>query len=141
VNAFMARALLRFARPDTVFWIQDYHFWRWARNARSRSTQPIGFFLHTPWAAPTMIEGVPHHRELIEAMLAYDLIGFQTADDCENFSMCLVRSRSRYRQRHVSVAHGKPACRGIPIGIDVDKFAVQAAKAVSHPECRGCGEA
>src|ERR1700746_2474113 len=26
VNAFMARALLRFARPDTVFWIQDYHF-------------------------------------------------------------------------------------------------------------------
>ena len=26
VNAFMARALLRFRKPDTAFWIQDYHF-------------------------------------------------------------------------------------------------------------------
>src|SRR5471030_2630976 len=28
VNAFMARALMRFRKPDTVFWIQDYHFLR-----------------------------------------------------------------------------------------------------------------
>src|SRR6202047_1070126 len=26
VNAFMARALLRFRKPDAAFWIQDYHF-------------------------------------------------------------------------------------------------------------------
>ena len=26
VNAFMARALLRFRKPDTAFWVQDYHF-------------------------------------------------------------------------------------------------------------------
>ena len=26
VNAFMARALLRFSRPDATFWVQDYHF-------------------------------------------------------------------------------------------------------------------
>ena len=26
VNAFMARALLRFGKPDTAFWVQDYHF-------------------------------------------------------------------------------------------------------------------
>ena len=26
VNVFMARALLRFKKPDTVFWVQDYHF-------------------------------------------------------------------------------------------------------------------
>src|SRR6202023_4234984 len=25
-NAFMARALLRFKKPDTAFWVQDYHF-------------------------------------------------------------------------------------------------------------------
>ncbi len=59
-------------------------------------TQPLGFFLHTPWPARAMIAGVPHHRELIEAMLAYDLIGFQTEEDCENFlSYRAVRSRSR----------------------------------------------
>ena len=32
VNAFMARALLRFQKPDTAFWIQDYHFLALARN-------------------------------------------------------------------------------------------------------------
>src|SRR4029077_600413 len=26
VNAFIARALLRFRRPESAFWIQDYHF-------------------------------------------------------------------------------------------------------------------
>ncbi len=26
VNAFMARALLRFQKPETAFWVQDYHF-------------------------------------------------------------------------------------------------------------------
>ena len=86
VNAFMARALLRFRKPDTVFWIQDYHFLALGAELRDLGvTQPIGFFLHTPWPARAVIGGVPHHRELIEAMLAYDLIGFQTEDDCENF--------------------------------------------------------
>src|ERR1700744_5340377 len=86
VNAFMARALLRFSRPDTAFWVQDYHFLSLGAELRDLGvTEPIGFFLHTPWPATDVIEGVPHHRELVEAMLAYDLIGFQTEDDCNNF--------------------------------------------------------
>ena len=52
VNAFMARALLRFRKPDTVFWIQDYHFLALGAELRGLGvTQPVGFFLHTPWPA------------------------------------------------------------------------------------------
>ncbi len=52
VNAFMARALLRFRKPDTVFWVQDYHFLALGAELRNLGvTQPIGFFLHTPWPA------------------------------------------------------------------------------------------
>ena len=87
VNAFMARALLRFRRPDTAFWIQDYHFLALGAELRDLNVQqPIGFFLHTPWPVRAVICGVPNHRELIGAMLAYNLIGFQTDDDCENFA-------------------------------------------------------
>src|ERR1700729_2117705 len=87
VNAFMARALLRFQKPETAFWIQDYHFLALGAELRDLGVkQPIGFFLHTPWPARTVIDGVPHHRELVEAMLAYDLIGFQTQDDCDHFA-------------------------------------------------------
>jgi trehalose 6-phosphate synthase len=136
VNAFMARALLRFKKPDTAFWIQDYHFLALGAELRDLGvTQPVGFFLHTPWPARAVIEGVPHHRELIEAMLAYDLIGFQTQDDCENFlgylSSCLgVESEDGV----VTSRHGKSRIAVFPIGIDAEKFALQAAKAVSHPD-------
>src|SRR6202521_531197 len=136
VNAFMARALLRFKKPDTAFWVQDYHFLALGAELRDLGvTQPVGFFLHTPRPARAVIEGVPHHRELIEAMLAYDLIGFQTQDDCENFlgylSSCLgVESEDGV----VTSRHGKSRIAVFPIGIDAEKFALQAAKAVSHPD-------
>ena len=85
VNAFMARALLRFRKQDTAFWVQDYHFLALGAELRELGvTQPVGFFLHTPWPTRDVIGGVPHHRDLVEAMLAYDLIGFQTEEDREN---------------------------------------------------------
>ena len=136
VNAFMARALLRFKKPDTAFWIQDYHFLALGAELRDLGvTQPIGFFLHTPWPARAVIEGVPHHRELIEAMLAYDLIGFQTKDDCENFLGYLSSSPGlKIEDGVVTSRHGRSRVAVFPIGIDPEKFARQAAKAVSHPD-------
>jgi trehalose 6-phosphate synthase len=136
VNAFMARALLRFKKPDSAFWIQDYHFLALGAELRDLGvTQPIGFFLHTPWPARTVIEGVPHHRELIEAMLAYDLIGFQTKDDCENFLEYLSSSLGlEVEDGVVASEHGRSRIAVFPIGIDPAKFARQAAKAVSHPD-------
>jgi trehalose 6-phosphate synthase len=136
VNAFMARALLRFKKPDTVFWIQDYHFLALGAELRDLGvTQPVGFFLHTPWPARAIIEGVPHHRELIESMLAYDLIGFQTNDDCENFLGYVSASLGLEIEGGVVMSrHGKSRIAVFPIGIDPVKFARQAAKAVSHPD-------
>jgi len=137
VNAFMARALLRFRKADTAFWIQDYHFLALGAELRDLGvTQPIGFFLHTPWPARDVIEGVPHHRELVEAMLAYDLIGFQTDDDCENFASYLTSTLGLVVDDGVVMSrqHGTTRIAVFPIGIDVEKFARQAAKAVSHPD-------
>jgi trehalose 6-phosphate synthase len=136
VNAFMARALLRFQKPDTAFWIQDYHFLALGAELRHLGvTRPVGFFLHTPWPARTIIEGVPHHRELIEAMLACNLIGFQTQDDCENFLSYIELNLGLVVQDGIVASHfGKTRVAVFPIGIDPEKFARQAAKAISHPD-------
>jgi trehalose 6-phosphate synthase len=136
VNSFVARALMRFQKPDTAFWIQDYHFLALGAELRDLGvTQPIGFFLHTPWPAHTVIGGVPHHRELIEAMLAYDLIGFQTQDDCENFLGYLSSDLGLEIENDVVTSrYGKSHIKVFPIGIDPQKFAEQAAKAASHPD-------
>jgi len=136
VNAFMARALLRFQKPDTAFWIQDYHFLALGAELRELGvTRPLGFFLHTPWPAPGVIAGVPHHRELIEAMLAYNLIGFQTSDDCDNFLGYLATELGlEVEDGVVTSRYGTSRARVFPIGIDPERFAQQAAKAVSHPD-------
>ncbi|MBR1198711.1 trehalose-6-phosphate synthase [Bradyrhizobium sp. AUGA SZCCT0240] len=136
VNAFMARALLRFKKPDSAFWVQDYHFLALGAELRDLGvTQPIGFFLHTPWPTRSVISGVPHHRDLIEAMLAYDLIGFQTEEDCENF---LAYAQSdlglAVRDGVVVSRYGRMRAAVFPIGIDPQKFAQQAAKAMTHPD-------
>lgn len=136
VNAFMARALLRFKKPDTVFWVQDYHFMALGAELRKLGvTQQVGFFLHTPWPTREAIEGVPHHRELVEAMLAYDLIGFQTKDDRENFLGYLSSSGDlKIDVDIVTSRHGRTRIAVFPIGIDTENFARQAAKASSHPD-------
>jgi trehalose 6-phosphate synthase len=136
VNAFMARALLRFRTPDTMFWVQDYHFLALGAELRELGiSEPLGFFLHTPWPALSVILGVPNHRELIEAMLAYDLIGFQTQDDCDNF-FGYVRAELGLpvRDGRVVSRYGRSRLAVFPIGIDADKFALAAARAATHPE-------
>lgn len=136
VNAFMARALLRFRKPDSVFWIQDYHFLALGAEMRELGvTQPIGFFLHTPWPARAVTGAVPHHRELIEAMLAYDLIGFQTEEDCENFLSYVQSDLALAVHDGIIISRfGKTRAAVFPIGIDPQKFAHLALRAATHPD-------
>jgi trehalose 6-phosphate synthase len=136
VNAFMARALLRFNKPEAVFWVQDYHFLTLGAELRRLDiSRPIGFFLHTPWADRRTMTAVPHHADIVREMLAYDLIGFQTVEDRQNFEDYL---------RHelgVSAVDGTIATEWgwtqlatFPIGIDVDAFAARANSAAARTE-------
>jgi trehalose 6-phosphate synthase len=136
VNAFMARALLRFRKPDTAFWIQDYHFLALGAELRELDVrQPIGFFLHTPWPSRSVLLGVPNHRELIGAMLACDLIGFQTRDDCDNFAGYLRNELGMTVNGGVVTSrYGASRLAVFPVGIDVDRFAQHAVRAASHPD-------
>ena len=136
VNAFMARALLRFGRSDSVYWIHDYHFLALGAELRRLGIQqPIGFFLHTPWAARSMMLGVPHHRELVRAMLAYDLIGFQTTDDRRNFIEYIAPDLGLPVTNGMVVSeYGHTRLATFPIGIDVDEFALRATRAAARPE-------
>ena len=116
--------------------MQDYHFLALGEELRRLGViEPIGFFLHTPWPAASIAVSVPHHRELIEAMLAYDVIGFQTEDDCQHFADYLRDELSLVVENGVvRSSHGLTRLAAFPIGIDVDGFAAQAAKATTNPE-------
>src|SRR5689334_290649 len=134
INAFMARGLLRFCRADSTYWIHDYHFLTLAAELRRlRFTRPLGFFLHTPWPTRSTMLSVPHHRELVEAMLAYDLIGFQTDDDRVNFADYVANELGvDVVDGLIASKRGTSRIATFPIGIDVEAFASRAAKAVTR---------
>ncbi len=136
INAFMARALVRFNTPEAVFWIQDYHFLTLGADLRLLGIErPLGFFLHTPWADRRTMAAVPHHADLVDAMLAYDLIGFQTIEDRQNFEDYL-RAELGLNVVDGTVAsdRGLTQLATFPIGIDVDEFSARAIKSVGRAE-------
>jgi trehalose 6-phosphate synthase len=136
INSIMARALLRFAKPDAMFWIHDYHFMTLAADLRRLGIdQPVGFFLHTPFPARDTLMSLPHHRELIQAMLAYDLIGFQTDEDRANFADYLVHELGlMMRGDAVARERGTTRLATFPIGIDAAAFADRAVRSINRAE-------
>jgi len=136
INSIMARALLRFAKPDAMFWIHDYHYMTLAADLRRLGIeQPVGFFLHTPFPTRHTLVSLPHHRELVQAMLAYDLIGFQTDEHRANFAEYLVHELGLVmRGDAVMTERGLTRLATFPIGIDPAAFADRAARAISRAE-------
>jgi len=135
INALMARAVLRFARSDAMFWIHDYHYLTLASELRRLGiAQPIGFFLHTPFPVRNTMVGLPHHRELVQAMLCYDLIGFQTEEDLANFADYLQQELGLTGSDSFTTREGVSRLGTFPIGIDVESFADRAVKSAARPE-------
>jgi trehalose 6-phosphate synthase len=135
INRTMARGLMRF-NSDSVFWIHDYHFLTLGQELRRLGvTQPIGFFLHTPFPQRSIFAALPRHRELVKSMLAYDLIGFQTEDDQENFANYVRRELGLSLDADKSlIIPTKTRLASFPIGIDAAAFAERATKAGARPE-------
>jgi trehalose 6-phosphate synthase len=135
VNELFARRLAPLLRPDDVIWIHDYHFIPLALYLRRMGfTNRIGFFLHIPWPPFDLASALPAYESLIQGLCAYDVVGFQTPLDADNFTNCLVRGNV-----------GRPVSGGLyeayerrfrveafPIGIDTAGFKADAEQAESN---------
>jgi trehalose 6-phosphate synthase len=92
VNDLFATALSKIVQPGDLIWAHDYHLLCLAEALRAAgSTHRIGLFLHTPFPAPAVFMTIPAHAELIRAMCAFDLLGFQTETDRTAFCDYVVR--------------------------------------------------
>jgi trehalose 6-phosphate synthase len=126
VNRRFAEIVAAEIKPDDLIWVHDYHLIPLASELRNLGIgNRIGFFLHIPWPAADIWSVLPDHRALLSAFDAYDLIGFQTTHDAENFVSCLDRQGVRGDIRTRVCA--------FPISIDTDTFAESAAEAARHP--------
>ncbi|AOK16165.1 trehalose-6-phosphate synthase [Burkholderia cepacia] len=86
VNVWLARQLVPLLQDDDVIWVHDYHLIPFARALRAAGVKNrIGFFLHIPFPAAQVLVNVPPHRDLVESLCAFDLLGFQTEPDLRAF--------------------------------------------------------
>jgi trehalose 6-phosphate synthase len=141
VNRRFARITAGISTPDDIVWIHDYQLI--LCGAYLRRTQTIGslaFFLHIPFPSTDLFRRLPWKEPLIEGLLAYDLVGFQTLRDHRNFVQCATslikgvevirRHRNytllRYGDRFIKAGH-------YPISIDSRDFTRRAdTKAVAE---------
>lgn len=92
VNRRFARLVRPLVEPGDAIWVHDYHFIMLALELRKLGLpNPIGFFLHIPFPPSQSFMAIPEHRELAEAMAAYDLVGLQTRADVGNMLEYLQR--------------------------------------------------
>jgi trehalose 6-phosphate synthase len=137
-NATYARLAGELAAPDATIWVHDYHLLLVGAALRHRGHRgPLGLFLHVPFPSRDVFETTPWAAEIVDGMLAYDLIGFHTRRHVENFLAaardCLGVTASEGLIRH---RRGVTEIAPFPIGIDPERFQTVAADE-QDPEVAG----
>jgi Kef-type K+ transport system membrane component KefB len=111
---------------ETPVFIQDYHLALAAAALRTRRPAArTALFWHIPWPSPDRLRICPWRRQILEGLLANDLLAFQLERDQKNFLQAAVEeldaeveletSRVRYAQHDTTVV-------SVPIGVDFDRI-------------------
>ncbi len=137
VNRLFAEKLSALIKEDDVIWVHDYHLMPLARELRARGhLNPIGFFLHIPCAPPDILQTLPHHEDIIGALTYYDLVGFQTERDRDNFAHYITPFATTLGRDSLTLSiDGRQTRIGaFPVGIETAVFA-RLARNAAHAGC------
>jgi trehalose 6-phosphate synthase len=135
VNRRFAETLAPLIEPDDLIWVHDYHMIPLGRELRRLGiTNPIGFFLHVPWPASQLVTTLPRHRQLVEALFSYDLVGFQTDEWLWAFESYVLGEAggSWGRDGRLEAFGTSLRAQIFPIGLDVKEFLALAESPVAH---------
>jgi trehalose-6-phosphate synthase len=144
VGAFAAAQVGQASNP--VVMIQDYQCTMMAAEIRRLLPKArLSWFLHTPWPA-YVDQDVAIMVEVVFGILGNDVIGFQTAEDAENFldfiEDHIIRARSLLfpvlptvlrKPRTINIGERTISVVVAPIGLDVKGWEARAAKPLELP--------
>ncbi|WP_231502112.1 alpha,alpha-trehalose-phosphate synthase (UDP-forming) [Paracidovorax avenae] len=121
VNKIFASQLAPLLKENDVLWVHDCHLIPLAEELRKLGCrQRIGFFNHSPFPSPEVFKKIPQHKDLMQALFAYDLVGMQIPRDVNHL-------RDYVREERVGEAVGDKELKAFgrqtqlqhfPIGID-----------------------
>jgi len=139
VNRQFATALAPLLAPDDLVWVHDYHLFPLASELRAAGVaNRLGFFLHTPFVTPALMEVLPRGTDLLRSMCDFDLIGFHTETYRSAFLECVKGMLGLSPDATGSFAWSGRKIRTIvdPIGIDANAFAQCAEGMVESQDAR-----
>ena len=135
INRRFAEKLLNMLEPGDIIWVHDYHFIPLCEFLREHDIDlPMGFFLHIPFPPFDILRAIPSYEMLLRQLCKYDLIGFQTQGDLDNFVECVLalqpgRSRNKYLKGNILNVWECQVKLGVyPIGIDVNEVVKMAER-------------
>jgi trehalose 6-phosphate synthase len=133
VNQKFATAILDEVGDDQAFiWIQDYHFALLARYLKAaRPDLVVGQFWHIPWPNPEVFRICSWRQEILDGLLANDLLGFQLRYHADNFlATCDREIDSHTDQDRTTVTRNghRTKVQPFPIGIDFEGTSSDAIK-------------
>lgn len=123
VNLKFAESVLEELPAKNPFvFIQDYHFALLPEMLKEkRPDATIALFWHIPWPNPEVLTICPYQQEILNGMLACDLIGFHLQYHCNNFldtANRLIECRIDTEKFSVIRGNRETFIRAFPISVD-----------------------
>lgn len=134
VNKKFVQTIMDELIENDFIWIHDYHLIHTGKGLRENGVKnTIAFFLHIPFPHFETFNRIPCRLDIVDAMLSYDLVGFQTEIDMKNFLEVVTSLTDdaeivKKEEGIVKIVTDKGECKvGVfPISIDYDEFYDQA---------------
>lgn len=127
VNRRFADAVAEEAPQNSLVFVQDYHFALLPKYLRElRGDLAIGQFWHIPWPNPDVFAICPWKKEILEGLLANNLLGFHIQHDCNNFLATVARELEvRIDREKFAVVRRGNQTQVLPFPISVDYPALE----------------
>ncbi len=123
VNRRFAHAAAAVAAKNATVWVHDYQLQLVPALLREqRPDLRIGFFLHIPFPPSELFVRMPWRRQIVEALLAADFVGFQTSLGAHNFRRAAAQvTDCTSRGSVITFRDHTTRVASFPVGIDVDR--------------------
>lgn len=128
VNRLFSDAVIDEAgKEKAIVWLQDYHLALCAAEIKARRPAiSVSLFWHIPWPPYDVFRACPQRREVIEGLLANDLLGFQLEHYKRNFIDCVERELEEAKVDHdrgvVFFGNHATSIKAFPISVDYEWF-------------------
>ena len=126
-NVDFAEAVVEEVPVDGVVWFQDYHLGLAPRLVREERPEAfLAHFWHIPWPSWDTFHACPQYEELLDGLLANDVVGFHTESYARNFLDCVEQATDATvdrGSRSVSYRGRRTYVRSFPLGIDAARYA------------------